>query len=189
MPATRWSRDADRPDKMRKPGSNAGLLFIEMLTDRGLVVVVKIGDVVEIPTKLGLSYAHYTHRHAQYVDLLRVFSGSHVARPSNLHQIVEARPAFMCFFPLGAAVRKKIFSIAANVAVPSSGQTFPVFRAGALNPATGKVGTWWLWDGEKEWPIGGLTAEQRSLSIRGVWNDTYLINRIESGWTPETDPT
>ncbi|WP_176536262.1 hypothetical protein [Rhizobium sp. L9] len=46
---------------------------------------------------------------------------------------------------------------------------------------------WWLWDGEKEWRIGQLSAEQHQLSIRGVWNDTLLVERIEFGWTPEID--
>ena len=43
-------------------------------------------------------------------------------------------------------------------------------------------------DGEKEWRIDGMTQEQRKLSIRGVWNDTLLVERINACWTPETDP-
>ncbi len=95
----------------------------------------------------------------------------------------------MLFFPLNAAIDQHIVSIVANVALPSDAQKFPTFRAGVVDPATRKVGVWWLWDGEKEWRVGQLTVEQRCLSIRGVWNDTLLIERIESGWTPETDPT
>ena len=62
-------------------------------------------------------------------------------------------------------------------------------RGGVIDPSTRKVKVWWLWDGEKEWRVGEITAEQRGLPIRGVWNDTLLIERIESGWTPETDPS
>jgi hypothetical protein len=58
-----------------------------------------------------------------------------------------------------------------------------------IDPSTGKVKVWWLWDGEREWQVGELTEEQRGLSFREVWNDTLLIERIESGWTPETDPS
>lgn len=47
--------------------------------------------------------------------------------------------------------------------------------------------TWWLWDGVNEWPIGKLTKEQKHLPFNEVWNDTLLVERIESGWTPETD--
>jgi hypothetical protein len=149
---------------------------------------LKIGDIVEIKTGKGLVYAHYTHKHLQYGALLRVFRMFYEVRPSDFTELVTNRPAFMCFFPLGAAVNRSLVSIVGNVVVPPEAQAFPTFRGGVANPPTGKVKVWWLWDGEKEWRVGELTAEQRKLSIRGVWNDTLLIERIESGWTPETDP-
>lgn len=150
---------------------------------------LKIGDIVEINTTKGLAYAQYTHRHKQYGALLRVFGSLFEARPSNFTDLISSNPAFMCFFPLAAAVDQGIVSIVCNLSLPSNAQEFPIFRAGVIDPATRKVGVWWLWDGEREWRIGELTAEQRSLSIRGVWNDTLLIERIEAGWTPETDQT
>jgi hypothetical protein len=76
-----------------------------------------------------------------------------------------------------------------NVVVPLEAQAFPTFRNGVIDPSTGKVKVWWLWNGEKEWRVGEITAEQRRLPILGVWNDTLLIERIESGWTPETHPS
>ena len=57
-----------------------------------------------------------------------------------------------------------------------------------VDPQTGKVAIWWLWDGEKEWRVGSLDAKQRKLPIRSVWNDTMLIERIDAGWTAESDP-
>lgn len=153
---------------------------------------VKIGDVVEIATRKGLSYAHYTHKHDQpprFGALLRVFGEHHASRPDRFDDIVSNRPAFLTFFPLGAAVKRGIFPVVANVPVPPNVQPFPTFRcAGLEDPMTGKVGVWWLWDGEKEWRVGELTKEQRSLSIRGICNDTSLMERIEVGWIPETDP-
>ncbi|MDQ8205892.1 hypothetical protein QEH52_00080 [Coraliomargarita sp. SDUM461003] len=93
----------------------------------------------------------------------------------------------MNFFPLQAAVNHGGVEIVGNEVVPAEEKSFPVFRTGMVDPQTRKVSVWWLWDGEKEWKIGKLSPEQRSLPIRGVWNDTILIERIESGWTPETD--
>ena len=150
---------------------------------------LKIGDVVEIKTGKGLSYAQYAHRHKQYGALLRVFDNFYDARPDDFDELVKSKLKFMCFFPLSAAIDRDIVSIVDNVALPLDAQKFPTFRAGVVDPATRKVGVWWLWDGEKEWRVGELTVEQRRLSIRGVWNDTLLIERIESGWMPETDPT
>jgi hypothetical protein len=138
---------------------------------------LKVGDVVEIKTGKGLAYAQYAHKHKQYGALLRVFGNFYSTRPDNFAELVKSKPAFMCFFPLSAAADQGIVS------------TFPTFRAGVVDPVTRKVSVWWLWDGEKEWRVDELTVEQRRLSIRGVWNDTLLIERIESGWTPERDPT
>jgi hypothetical protein len=41
--------------------------------------------------------------------------------------------------------------------------------------------------GTRKWRIGDLTHDQRKLPIRQVVNDTYLIDMIETGLTPETD--
>lgn len=148
---------------------------------------IKIGDVVEIETAQGFVYAHYTHKHEQYGALLRVFSIFHKTRPEIFDGMIQNEPTFMCFFPLGAAINRKICSIAGNVPVPESAQSFPIFRNGVADPSTKKVATWWLWDGENEWRIGVITTEQRKLPILGVINDTLLVERIESGWTAETD--
>ena len=153
------------------------------------MAMLKIGDVVEINTAKGLAYAQYAHKHKQFGALLRVFGKFFDTRPSGFTDLVSNKPVFMCFFPLSAAVDQRIVSIIDNVALPSDAWEFPTFRAGVVDQATRKVGVWWMWDGEKEWRIGELTAEQRRLSIRGVWNDTLLIERIESDWMPETDPT
>jgi len=150
---------------------------------------LKIGDIVEIPTEKGISYAQYTHTHKMYGALLRVLPGFFTERPDSWSKLVSSVEKFVIFFPLKAAVNQKIFSIVANHSVPDASKAFPTFRAGVVNPETNKVGVWWLWDGEKEWRIDNLSKAQRKLPIRGVWNDTLLIERIVSGWLPETDPT
>jgi hypothetical protein len=149
----------------------------------------KIGDVVEIDTGQGLAYAHYSHQHPTYGALLRVFADLKAERPADLAAVVSGEPTFRTFFPLAAAVQRKIVSIAGHVPLSEEAKRFPTFRAGVVDPRTGRVATWWLWDGQNEVRVGPLTDEMRRLSIRGVWNDTILKERILSGWTPETDPT
>jgi hypothetical protein len=149
---------------------------------------LKIGDVVEIPVHGGLAYAHYTHFNKQYGSLLRVFDAIYEIRPNDLTAIVNRQPAFSCFFPLDAAVKRKSVLNVGNIPVPHQAQIFPTFRTGVIDPSTGKVEMWWLWDGQREWPVGRLTNEQRKFPIRGVWNDTLLIQRIDSSWRPEIDP-
>jgi hypothetical protein len=153
---------------------------------------VQFGDILEIRTSKGLAYAIYTHRHEQspkYGALIRVFDQLYQSRPVGISDLVNIPIRFSTFFPLQAAVEKGIVEIVGNVSTPDSLKSFPLFRSGVIDPQTKKVRTWWLWDGEKSWRVGDLTIEQRSLPIRGIWNDTYLVHRIEEGWRPENDAT
>lgn len=151
---------------------------------------VKIGDIVEIKTKIGLAYALYTHKHdrrPRYGALLRVIDKLYPSRPEPILQVVENPIRFSTFFPLGAALSRGILEIVGNTAVPKQLEAFPIFRTGHINPKTKKTENWWLWDGEREWQIGHLKPEHYHFPIRGVWNDTLLIKRIEEGWRPEID--
>lgn len=144
----------------------------------------RIGDVIEIPTPKGLAYAQYTHKHPRYGALIRVLPGLYKSRPAEYSALVQQVERFFVFFPVGAAVARGIVSLIAHGIVPERCQPFPLFRDGVKDPATGRVETWWLWDGEREWRVGELTPEQRNLPIRSIWNDTLLIERIMEGWSP-----
>lgn len=148
----------------------------------------KIGDVIEVPTSKGLAYAQFYHLNPQYGALLRVLPGLFNQRPADLAGLVECAEVLVAFFPLQAALNQGIFEFVVNVPVPASASAFPLFRTGLPDPQTGKVENWWLWDGQKAWRVGAITDEQRNLPLRGIWNDTILIERIESGWTPASDP-
>ncbi len=149
----------------------------------------KIGDIIEITTAKGLAYAQLSHFHPRYNALLRILPGFFSKRPSDFLTLVNQPEKFVNFFPLQAALNQGIFEIVGNQPVPDTAESFPLFRTGIVDPVTGKVRVWWFWDGEKEWKVGDISEEQRNLPLRGIWNDTLLIERIESGWTPSTDPT
>lgn len=153
---------------------------------------IKIGDVIEIKTSIGLAYAIYTHKHVdppKYGSLIRVFDKTFATRPLEIRGLLFIPSRFETFIPLQAFVSRGIFSIVGNLDVPEEMQTFPLFRAGFIDPNTRKVSTWWLWDGKEEWPIGSLSAEERKLPIREIWGDGYLVTKIEQGWKPENDAT
>jgi hypothetical protein len=147
---------------------------------------VKFGDIIEIPTNKGLAYAQYTHRDAAFGALVRVLPGFHQERPTEFREIAAGQTRFATFFPLQGMVNKKIVTVVSNEPIPERDRPFPTFRA-PMHDSSGKVSSWWLYDGEREWRIGELTAEQRKLPIRQTVNDTLLVDMIESGWTPETD--
>lgn len=149
---------------------------------------LKAGDIVEITTPSGWAYAQFLQKHKQYGALIKVFTGVHEDRLIAFDSLVGRGEAFVCFFPLNAAVDREIVEIVGNIQISEESKKFPLFRDGVADPGTGKVKDWWLWDGENEWKVGDLTVDQRKLPIRGVWNDTLLIERIQSGWRPENDP-
>ena len=146
---------------------------------------LKLGDVVEISTRDGFVYMQYTHRHKQYGYLVRVFVGEYGARPVDFDDVTSSEVRFPALLPLQTLVNKGIFEVVGNEQVRLDLAEFPMFRAGIPSPSSKRVENWWLWDGECEYPLGELTDEQKCLPIRGIWNDTMLIRRIEENWRPE----
>jgi len=144
-----------------------------------------IGDIVEIPVGTKLAYAQFTHKHRQYGSLLRVLPGIRDARPTAFAELASGDHQFIAFFPLGAACNRKIVSVVAHESIPPHAQAFPVFRA-CVRTKDGR-GPYWLWDGVKEWKIGDLQPGMEKLPIRGVVNDTLLVQRILQGWRHEFD--
>ena len=144
----------------------------------------QIGDVIEIGTSRGLAYAQFTHKHPAYGALLRVLPGFYLSRPEDFSALTLAKPQFSTFFPLGSACSKGIVQVVANEAILESLRMFPTFRS-SVKGQDGRWGAWWLWDGEKEWKIGDLHPGMEELPVRGVINDTLLVERIVSGWHHE----
>jgi hypothetical protein len=154
-------------------------------------IKVKIGDIIEIKTSKGLAYAQYTHEHIappRYGYLIRVLPGLYDERPTDFTNIVKQKATFVGFVALQHMVNKNYVAIVNNQPVPSDAQVFPVFRSGIPDSKTRKVKVWWFWDGEKEWKVGVLTNGQKRMPILSIIGDELLVKRIESGWTPETDP-
>lgn len=149
---------------------------------------IQPGDVFEIKTKKRLAYAQYVLRDSEMGVLIRVLPGFHEMRPINFAEVVAQPERFAIFFPLRAAIDQGIFEIVAHEKIPEASQKLPVFRARGHVDREGFVHDWRLLDGEKSVRVGKLSAEQRKLPIKELWNDTLLIERIEEEWSPEKEP-
>jgi hypothetical protein len=146
-----------------------------------------IGDILEVPTKRGLAYVQFSHYHEpppHMGAIIRVLPGFFQERPLEFQSLADQKELYFTLFPVQAAVNRKIFSVVGHAAIPPHANEFPLFRNGVINPQTGKVDQWWLWDGTKSWKIGDLTDDQLDLSLESGWNDVLLISRLEQGWTP-----
>ncbi|WP_434049765.1 hypothetical protein [Marinobacter salarius] len=148
---------------------------------------IKIGDIVEIPVENGYAYAQYTHKNSEFGALLRVFSGVYPSRPSEPGALMDGNLQFSIFCLLQTSVNQGLLSIVGNASIAEPNQSFPLFRAGFVDPATRKVSKWWLWDGVEEWPVGKLTADQKKFPFREIANPAMIIYRVDNDWTPETD--
>ena len=148
---------------------------------------MKAGDIFSIKTGKGDAFFQFVRTVAPMGPLIRILPGTYPDEQPDLDALVARDTNFWIFFPVSAASKKGIVQKVAHCAIPEHARKMPVFRAGVVDPATSKVETWWLWDGEKEWKVGAITEEQRRLPIRGAWNDTLLVSRIEEGWLPEKD--
>ncbi|MDR3527898.1 MAG: hypothetical protein P4L57_11510, partial [Rhizomicrobium sp.] len=168
-------------------GFTSARLVSDNVSDRNVMKRIKIGDVIAIPTALGIAYAQYTHKHPQFGSLLRVFERIHSELPLDLSEIPNGLLRFSTFFPLGAAVNRRIFSVVGNFPVTPSNQNFPLFRDGVADLHTKKVCIWWLWDGTREWKVGALSEEQKRYPIRKIVNDTMLVYLIETDWRAESE--
>lgn len=147
----------------------------------------RIGDVIEIPTPVGLGYAQYTHKHTtrpKFGDLIRVLPGLYDSRPVSFAELVGQEERFYTFFVIDLAVEKKAVSIVGHEDVPARCRAFPLFRCGTKNPATGRVDVWWLWDGTRSWREGTLKPEQYNLPLRSILPHKMLVKRIAEGWSP-----
>ena len=148
--------------------------------------MIKNGDVFAIETNNGKAYFQFVKKIPPMGSLIRVLPGTYNEEP-DLNVLVEEKTNFWIFFPVSAAQKKGVIQKAKGCTIPAHSKDTPTFRAGVVDPSTGRVDIWWFWNGEKEWKVGGITEEQRMLPIRGSWNDTLLVQRIEEGWLPEKD--
>lgn len=144
-----------------------------------------IGSIVEIPVDGAFAYAQITHRHPKWGFLLRIFDSRLSRRPHSFVETAEATVQFSTFYPVATGERLGLVRVVGKVPVSAKNAEWPVFKAGMRNSATGKIENWWLWDGEREWNVGTLTAAQRKLPYREIVTGDLLHNRIRAGWTDE----
>lgn len=148
---------------------------------------VKLGDVFEIETSVGMAYFQVTYNHREppkYGYLIRVLKELNITE-DIICEKTQNEERFFVFFPVGAALNRKIIRKICNCPIPQHANSFPVLRIPGNIALGGKVLDWRIWDGQKRYRIESLSDEQKRLSLGEIWNDTMLIRRIETGWKPE----
>ncbi|HEX5751227.1 MAG TPA: ribonuclease E inhibitor RraB [Archangium sp.] len=148
---------------------------------------VRPGDVLEVRTPRGLAYVHYTGRHREYGDAIRVLPGFFASRPADFMALVDPPEAYFTFYPAGAAVSQGLVEIAAEHPVPR-GEVFPsVYRRECASNREGRVLAWLICEGRRETLVRELSEVQRRLPIASIWNHEALVYYLTQEWRPEQD--
>jgi hypothetical protein len=159
----------------------------QLFAGAGRLVVVRtsrLGDVIELQTANGFAYAQITHRVRSWGTLIRVLQPLFRERPTDLKDLVKAPSRFVVFFPVNAAVNRRLVEIVGTAGIPDEAREFPQMRSGGIRRPDGTASDWWLWDGEREWSVGELTAELAHLPLRRLVNHAKLKSLIEEDRMP-----
>ena len=147
----------------------------------------KLGDVVELKTSDGFAYVQYTHEDPTYGELVRVLPEVYEARqdPRVVATLVAEKTVFHSFVFLEESLKEpRLARVIGNFPIPRHAKAFPVFRTGLPNPRTGEVEDWVLWDGNRHWPVGALTVDQRKLPVRTILLLEDVAEDITKGSRP-----
>ncbi len=147
-----------------------------------------LGDIIEVNTRNGFAYFQFINKEPIYGSLIRILPGFYSLRPDSFEEIAKLETRFYTYFPLGAAINRRIFEIVANQKIPDKDVELPLMRAAGSRDKGGKVVNWWLCRGNVDIKmIENLSPEQKKLSIVALLNDTLLVERIENDWKPENE--
>lgn len=105
-------------------------------------------------------------------------------RPVDIEKVVALDEQYLIFFPLKAAYRRKIVDRVDHVS--ATNYVKPVYMRDT-HWVRGEFRGWQIVNLETRQTdnVQTLTPEQKKLSQIGIWNDTLLRERLESGWTLE----
>lgn len=146
-----------------------------------------IGDIIEIPTSKGLTYAQYTHDGPRGGSVICIFDALFEKRPDDFSLLVDRPVRFLTLFPLHAAINRNIFEIVAHERIALDNQISPIFCASIVDFKTQKVIYWRFWDGQKEWHVGKYAFEPKEMTVRHISDDRLLVKRVGSPQLPTTD--
>jgi len=144
---------------------------------------ITLGDVFSIKTAKGLAYLQYVYKDSDGLELIRVLKGLHDIQP-NIESLCKESEQFFIHFCVAAAYRRGIILRVGNVEIKDFQK--PKFMRTDHNIRREHLG-WHIVNIDTLYRsfVKELTDEQVKLSPHGIWNDTYLIEMLESGFSLE----
>lgn len=155
---------------------------------------LRIGDISEIRTSIGLVYGQYTHDGEGMGQLVRILPGIYPNRVTDCAALVQQKEIYFVFYTLEYSLRAKQVEIVSNQLIPEWAKEFPTMRKPMGMDVERR--SWIIGHGlrlytipdiQRALHVRDLTPEQRKLSIALLRPHPAMLKAIEAGWTPERD--
>jgi hypothetical protein len=146
------------------------------------------GEILEVPIGARFGYVQFIGKHREYGEGILVSPHLHQQRTDfGVEFFVDG---YVTFYPVNLALTRNVMRVVARQSAPKLPRLLR--RAGATL-ADGTVTSWMIEGGWREF-LGlkhmtrRLTDAELQLPQAAIWNHAMLVQRIEEGWTPATDP-
>lgn len=146
---------------------------------------IQLGNIYQIHTSKGLGLFQLVNLPKDSrndVEMIKVAYSLYDTIPHKMDRIFD-EGFFFVRFPVKAALRRKIIDLVGfwelyeDFELPKQERTEHYFKEGYWIVST--------IEDDKFIEVEKLNDQQKLLSPSGVWNDTYLKERLEEGWRLE----
>lgn len=146
---------------------------------------IKLGDIFEIDTLKGKAYFQCVKIDKLRGDMIRVFNKLYKEQPNPIESTINVKDSYFIGFALSAANHKKLVKKVWNVPLEDDFELPKYMRD--KHVIKGQFLGWHIIDTNtlKRVLVQQLSSDQSDLSPWGIWNDTLLKERLESGWSLE----
>lgn len=146
----------------------------------------EIGNVYAIKTKIGYGLFQVVQNDEVGIDVVRVLKPTIEDVGQFSPELLQETERYFIKFTVRAALNKKLIIFIGKYTVPSSVKVPKKYRMLDVVPHR-NIRNWYIVDAKTNRMklVSRIDKKFLSLSCDAVWNDTFLIERIEEGWTLE----
>lgn len=146
----------------------------------------EIGNVYAIKTKIGYGLFQVIQNNDEGIDVVRVLKPIIQNVEQFSPELLQETERYFIKFTVRTALNKKLIILIGKYNVPSSVKIPKKYRMLDFVPHR-NIRNWYIVDAKTNRMklVSSINEKFLSLSCDGIWNDTFLIERIEEGWTLE----
>jgi hypothetical protein len=146
---------------------------------------LKVGDIFEIETQNGFGYFQCMDIDKSKGELIKVFNKLYEIIPEELINIISVNDFYYYRFPLLNAYLKKIVRFVGNINIDTNFQIPKYMRE--EHKIRGDFLGWHIVNTETLFRklVKELSDDEKMLSEYGIINDSYLKEKLETGWSPK----